>query len=144
MTTGKKIEKAVALGKKLQQVFVATADKNGLSHIAAAGDISREEDRRVTVAACYCPRTVDNLHHNRMISIVVWEPLADRGYQLSGEVEQIEESAEPDGYAPKLKAKASLSKKECKLVVHVDRVIPFSQGPRSFQGEQTAAETLSM
>lgn len=144
MTTEKKIEKAVALGKRLQQVFIATADKNGLSHIAAAGDISREDDRRVTVAACYCPRTVDNLHHNRMISIVVWEPLADRGYQLSGQVEQIEESAEPDGYASKLKAKASLLKKERKLVVHVDRVMSFSQGPRPLQGEPTTAATLTM
>lgn len=130
MTTGNKIQKAVALGHRLQQVFVATADKDGLSHIAAAGEISRESDRRVAVAACFCPLTVDNLRHNRQISIVIWEPLADRGYQLAGKVEHIQDTAAPNGYTARLKDEISLSKKECRLIVHVDRVLPFSQGPQ--------------
>ena len=49
--------------------------------------------------------TVENLEQNRFVSLVIWDSASDKGYQVLGEVEEIEEEAMMNGYAPELEFK---------------------------------------
>ena len=125
------IQKALELADKLQHVFVATAEANGLPHVAAAGKISLASNGRLEVSSWFCPSTVTNLERNRRISLVVWDAAEDTGYQLVGEVEKVEESAFLNGYAPEVEGSSPSPQVERQLLVRVDKVISFSHAPHS-------------
>ena len=125
------IKKAVALGAKLHHVFVATADARGVPHVAAAAKVDLASNGRIRVSSWFCPGTVTNLEHNRSISLVVWDAAEDTGYQLIGEVENMEESAFLNGYAPEVEESPPLPQVERQLLVRIDRVSGFSHAHHS-------------
>ena len=125
------IQSVVTLGQKLGHVFVATADSKGLPHVAAAGRISLGADGLLAVAAWFCPGTVVNLEHNTKITLVVWDAVADIGYQLLGNVEKIEETAMMDGYIPEMESTGPSPQVERQLLVKVNKVMAFSHAPHS-------------
>lgn len=83
-----RLKRALALAETVKTVLVATADGDGRPHVAIAGKTDALADGRVAVSEWFCPWTVANLGKNPRISLVVWNTVADAGYQLSGEVEQ--------------------------------------------------------
>ena len=91
-------DRAISMGQKLRHIFVATADGAGLPHLAAAAKVSSLEERRVAVAAWFCPGTMANLQENKRVSLVIWDSQKDLGYQLLGEIERVEELAMMNGY----------------------------------------------
>ena len=125
------IQKVVALGKKLQHVFVATADAKSMPHVATAGKLKLESDGRVAVTTWFCPGTVDNLQHNHSIALVVWDSTGDTGYQLVGEVQRMKELAFLDGYTPGVEDSTPSPQVERQLIIRVDRVLAFSHAPHS-------------
>ena len=125
------IRSAVALGQKLEHVFVATADSEGLPHVAAAGRISLREDGLIAVAAWFCPGTIMNLRHNPKVSLVIWDAAPDTGYQLLGKVQKVEETAMLNGYIPETERKDPSPQVERRLLIRVERVIAFSHAPHS-------------
>ena len=131
MIKRKIIQSVVTLGQKLGHVFVATADLKGLPHVAAAGRISLGADGLLAVAAWFCPGTVVNLEHNTKITLVVWDAVADTGYQLLGNVEKIEETAMMDGYIPEMESTGPSPQVERQLLVKVNKVMAFSHAPHS-------------
>jgi len=135
------IQKAVALGAKLQHVFVATADENGLPHVAAAAKVGLASNGRVQVSSWFCPGTVTNLEQNRSISLVVWDAVEDIGYQLIGEVEKMEESAFLNGYAPEAESLLPLPQIERQLLVRIDKVTDFSHAPHTDVVHEGEAKT---
>ena len=122
---------AIQLAKKIEHIFVATADSSGIPHVAAANELSHDSEEHVSVAAWFCPGTLSNLLSNKQISLVVWDPADDQGFQLLGEVEQIEELAMLNGFAPEIEAQTPMPQVERKLHVRVDKVIRFSHAPHS-------------
>ena len=131
MTRPEIIHSAVALGQKLEHVFVATANTEGLPHVAAAGRINLESEGLLTVAAWFCPGTVMNLRRNPNVSLVIWDEAADNGYQLMGKVEKVEETAMLNGYIPEREEKDSSPQVERRLIVRVEKAISFSHAPHS-------------
>lgn len=125
------VDSAVKLAKKLKHVFVTTADSSGMPHVATAGKLSKISDGQVTVAAWFCPGTLANLKTNRRISLVVWDAPLDRGYQLLGLVEKVEEIAMMNGYSPEADKYPPMPQVENKLFVRVDKAIIFSNAPHS-------------
>jgi len=97
--------------------------------------LSPSADNRVHVAAWFCPGTVANLEENRRISLVVWDPLRDLGYQLLGETEKVEELAMMDGYAPGEEKNPPLPQVERQLTVRVDKITDFRHAPHSDREE---------
>ena len=95
----KTLNQAVILAQRLQHVFVATTDGKGLPHMAAAGKLALTPEGRVAVAAWFCPATVANLQKNHRVSLVIWDPKVDTGYQLLGETEKVEEVAMMNGFS---------------------------------------------
>ena len=122
---------AIKLAEKLGHVFVATADAGGMPHLAAAAQIRSASEGRVAVSAWFCPGTVANLEQNRRISLVVWDPLSDRGYQLLGEVVQVEEASIMNGFSPEAEKRSSIPQIERRLMVQVTRILSFSHAPHS-------------
>lgn len=125
------IRSAIQLASKTAHIFIATADTSGVPHVAAAGEIRQESADHVSVAAWFCPGTLKNLQKNKKISMVVWDAADDRGFQLLGQVEQIEELAVLNGYAPEIEDRSPVPQVERSLSVHVDKVIHFSHAPHS-------------
>lgn len=123
------IQSAVELGEKVQNIFVATADAEGLPHVAAAGRISSASVGYVAVSAWFCPGTVMNLQKNSRVALVVWDAAADIGYQILGVVEKVEEEAMMDGYSAEMEESTQPPQVERQLLVHVDKVLHFSHAP---------------
>jgi hypothetical protein len=127
----KTLNQAIVLAQRLQHVFVATADGKGLPHMGAAGKLALTPEGRVAVAAWFCPMTLANLQKNRRVSLVIWDPKVDTGYQLLGETEKVEEIAIMDGYAPGVELHPPLPQVERRLLVRVDKIIDFKHAPHS-------------
>jgi len=126
------LENAVALAQKIGHVFAATANDDGLPHVAAAVKmtlISNEGD--IAVEAWYCPTTLINLKQNPLISLIIWDSHADKGYQLLGEMVKVEDVAMMNGYDPKLDVKSTLPQVERRLVIRVKDVLIFSHAPHT-------------
>lgn len=125
------IQQAVDLAQTLQHVFVATSDGSGLPHLAAASRIEVVEDAKVAISEWFCPGTLENLEQNRRIALVIWDAAVDKGYQLLGEVEDMNREAMMNGYDPELASRQPLPQVEWRLTVRVDKVLDFSHAPHS-------------
>jgi hypothetical protein len=125
------IEKAVELGSTLGHVLLATADARGLPHIAASRKITAEPEDRVGVSEWFCPGTLENLQVNPRISVVIWDPKRDTGFQVLGVCERVEDLSIMDGLSPELESEPPLPQVERKILVRVNKVIHFSQAPHS-------------
>ncbi len=127
----KSLNTAVELAEKLEHVFVATADSSGMPHVAAAAKLNQTSKDHVALTAWFCPGTIANLSENRRISMVVWDAPSDKGYQLLGLVEKIEENAMMNGYSPEIDETIVMPQVENRLLVRVDKIIAFSHAPHS-------------
>jgi hypothetical protein len=126
------LKEAVRLARTIGHVFVATADRAGMPHMAAARKIALASDeKRLTVEEWFCPGILANLQENSSIAIVVWDHTGDFGYQLLGETTEIEDMAVMNGYVPATKDEIALPQVERRLLVRVDKVIDFSCAPHT-------------
>jgi hypothetical protein len=125
------LETAVNLAERLGHIFVTTVGADGLPHVAAAGRLGLDRDGRAEVTAWFCPATVENLQANPAVSLVVWDPETDTGYQLLGRNEQLLELAVMDGYIPGSDEQPSFPQVERKMVVRVETVLDFKHAPHS-------------
>ncbi len=124
------LKNAIALGVRGAPVLLATADAQGLPHIAVAGVISLESGNRVALSAWFCPGTVANLEVNAKMAIAVWDPQKDTGFQLFGTSEGVTDLSMMDGYSPETEGR-SLPQTERKVVVRVDAIVGFSSAPHN-------------
>lgn len=125
------LEKAVELAEKVGHVFIATSDRDGWPHQAAARTLKLGENGRIDVREWFCPGTMENLQHNSHISIVVWEASSDTGYQLLGEVENMMDVGMINGYTPEMESKWPLPQIESQLLIRITRVTDFKRAPHS-------------
>lgn len=125
------IEKAVNLGNELGHVFLATADADGLPHLAASGRLTAEPDGTLGISEWFCPGTLTNLQLNSRVSVVIWNPDNDKGYQILGHCEKVEDLSMMDGFSPESEKEAPLPQVERKIFVRVNKILHFSQAPHS-------------
>ena len=127
------------LAKNGKLIVVATADARGSPHIGAAGRLSLIDPDRVAVTEWFCPGTTANIQGNRRIAVAVWDPEADAGFQLLGEVEKVEEVGVLDGYSAQEEGVAPMPQVERRIVVRVRRILDFKRAPHSDVEEQSPA-----
>jgi len=125
------IKQAVKLGSMMRYALLATADGEGLPHVAVSRKITLEADGGIGISEWFCPGTLANLQINPRVSIVVWDRQKDSGYQILGISERIEDLSMMDGFSPDLEKGAPLPQVERKIYVHVDKVIHFSHAPHT-------------
>jgi hypothetical protein len=126
-----KLEKVVRLAKDLGYVLIATADRRGMPHIAAAGKLEYAGGQNVAVKEWFCPGTVANLDVNKCVSIVAWRRQPDSGYQLLGTVTKILDVGVLDGYAPELERVHPIPQVEKELLIKVEKIIEFKLAPHT-------------
>ena len=124
------LKEAVSLADEVGYAFVATTNEDGLPHMASAGKLTLDPQQQVVLAEWFCPRTVSNVRENQQIALVVWDVDGDIGYQLLGKVQDMREVAMLDGYAPD-EEEGILPQVERELLISVNEVLSFSQGPHT-------------
>jgi hypothetical protein len=117
------------LAEKVPRTYVATADRAGLPHLASGRGFALTSGGRVLLTEWFCPKTLENLEQNPRVALVVWDPEADTGYQLLGEVERIRDLSILDGYLPQAEERRRVPQVERELLIRVERVLIFSEAP---------------
>ena len=123
--------KAVELANRLRHVFLGTVDRLCMPHLTAANQITLGPDGRVNVAGWFCPGTVGNLKINAQTALVIWDPAADRGYQLLGRAEGVEELGILDGYLPEVDDQGAIPQVNRLVRIRVEKMLEFKHGPHS-------------
>ena len=120
------------LAQKVKVVYIATADKEGIPHLAASEGMTFVDRDRIFFRAWFCLRTVENLRENPRLSLAILDPKTLEGYQILGEMEGIEKGAILDGYAPETEKRwAGLPQTEHQLLIRVKEVLHLTSGPHS-------------
>lgn len=128
--------KAVELCGKVGHLFVATSSRDGRPHLGTARTIERLAGDTVGISGWYCPGTENNLRDNRRAAVVVWDTGRDRGYQLLGSVEAVEETAVLDGYTPLEEQAPPLPQVEKRIRMRVESALDFTIAPHSDREEE--------
>jgi uncharacterized protein len=125
------LQDAVNLAGKIGYVLIGTASRKKEPHIAAAIEINIVDDIHVMVSAWFCPTTVINLFENPSVSLVVWDSQNDKGYQLVGTSERVENMAILGCWTPEEEGKTSIPQVERRILIRVDRAIDFRHAPHN-------------
>jgi uncharacterized protein len=125
------IAQAEDLAGKVGYVFVATADKSGVPHLSVSGPMKLTDNDTVSITQWFCPGTMDNLQANPNISLIVWDPARDYGFQLSGKIEKIKDIALLDGFEPKKEERIHVPQVERQLTARISKVMHFRKAPHT-------------
>lgn len=129
------LDHALSLARKLGHLFVATADKKGVPHVAAAAKIESSPEARVRVSAWFCPGTMANVAENPRVALVIWDPAEDHGYQLLAQTEKVSEAAMIDGVAPG-EERSPVPQVKWELTLGVEKILEFTRAPHSANEEK--------
>lgn len=110
--------------------FVATADATGHPHLAAGREIFVAEPDRIVFQAWFCLTTLRNLKENPAIAVAMVDPATGKGYQFTGYLEKIEESALLNGFLPDVEP-VELPQAQWRLEIRVASVMAFSADAHS-------------
>lgn len=125
------LHEVMAFARDLDHFLLATVAPDGQPHIAAAGELALSANGLLAITDWFCLTTLDNLRKNPKIAIIVWDRKRDRGYQLLGEAQGVEDLAMMDGYVPGPDACSSRPQVERRLLVRIGRILDFSQREQS-------------
>lgn len=123
------------MARRIGGVTVATATDDGTPHLATAGALRDAGDGRVAVEEWFCPGTLANLEANRRIAIAVYDSQADRGHQIVGTVERVEDVEILDGRPVGDEESAPVPQVERRLIVRPEHVYEFRRTPHSDREE---------
>ena len=126
-----KLREIVALAEKVGHVFVATADREGQPHIAAARRLTIMPEGSVEVREWFCPSSVANLKSNLRMSLVVWDMVRDAGYQLSGTLDEMQDVDMLNGYPSQIEREKPIPQVERRLLISVKKTTEFRYAPHS-------------
>ncbi|MDD5254451.1 MAG: pyridoxamine 5'-phosphate oxidase family protein [Candidatus Omnitrophica bacterium] len=114
-----------------RHIFVTSADKEGRPHLAAAEKVSLDHRGLLAIELWPCPATLRNAQENKHVSLIIWDAERDSGYQLSGEVEGVQEDAFLDGYIPQAGKINPPPRVKRMLLIRVEQVVEFTRAPHS-------------
>ena len=111
-------------------VQVATSDKKGTPHIAAARGLQVLDDESVAFEDWFCIQTLRNLEENPKVALSLVEAGGEHGYQLIGTVVKSVTTEVLDGYVP-LQEHHRIPQAKHRLHIRVEKVLMLSVGPHS-------------
>ncbi len=128
------ISQAVTMAAEGKPAFLTTVSSDGVPHVTTVGGLKILDPDHIRLMEWFCPRTVENTRENRQVSLVVWDQIANTGWQLTGKVEFIQDAAIMDGYNPE-KPQEDMPQILAMLDLHVEKVMRFHHGPHSDKEE---------
>lgn len=123
------LKAAMDMAIRTGQVFLSTADKRGQPHMSIVQPVDFDPQGRLKMMAWLCQYTLQNLQENPKVTIVVWDPVQDKGYQMAGMLQDMRVVAQIDGYAPGLEEKKHIPQVEWKILVQIEKVCNFQKAP---------------
>ena len=125
-------EKAVSLSQRNAIVIIATADVQSIPHVAAATEgFEICGPRTVSISEWFCPGTVRNLRQNEHVSLTIWDPDTDSGYQLIGRLVNFKNAGIFNGTTPRLGKQSARPKIGKQMMVRIETITRFSAAPHS-------------
>jgi hypothetical protein len=140
----KKLERAIALGKRVEHFFVALVGADGFPYVNSARQIEQVAENQLAIEEWICPLTVKHLSENPKMALLIWDPVADDGYEILGEVLMFESQAYLNGFAPEVEEDAHLPQVKRKLIIRVEKITAFSHALRCDDIQQLAASKVMM
>lgn len=126
------LKKVKRLVQEVKVVYVATSDKEGVPHLAAAEGMTFPKEGQIVFRAWFCLKTVENLVTNPKLSLAILHPVTGEGYQILGEIERVEKGAFLDGFRPEEEKKwAGYPQAEHQLSIRIEKVSSLTSGPHS-------------
>lgn len=126
------LKKVETLVRNVKVVYVATADKQGVPHIAVSEGLAFASRDRIVFKAWFCLKTVENLQENPKLSLAVLDPEIQEGYQLFGRMERIEKGAILNGFSPEQERRwTGYPQAEHQLSIRIKKISRLTSGPHS-------------
>jgi hypothetical protein len=125
-------ERVKGMVTKDQIVLVATSDRAGVPHLAAAKGLSLLDDEQVAFEEWFCFQTLKNIAENPRIALSLLETGGEHGFQLVGLVEGAEPTEMLDGYSPaEGEAPSRIPQAKHRVRIRVQKILALSTGPHS-------------
>jgi tRNA G37 N-methylase Trm5 len=126
----KKLERAIALGKRVEHFFVALVGADGFPYVNSARQIEQVAENQIAIEEWICPLTVKHLSENPKMAVLIWDPASDDGYEILGEVLIFESQAFLNGFAPEVEEDAYLPQVKRKVIIRAEKITAFSHALR--------------
>ena len=140
----KTLERAIALGKKLEHFFVALVGAEGFPYVNFARRIEPVAENQFAVEEWFCPLTLKHLSDNSKMAVLIRDPASDDGYEILGEVLMFESQAYLNGYAPEVEENAYRPQVQRKLIVRAEKITAFSHALRCDDIQLLAASKATL
>jgi predicted pyridoxine 5'-phosphate oxidase superfamily flavin-nucleotide-binding protein len=115
-----------------QVILVATSDRKGVPHLAAAKGLFLLDEDRLAFENWFCFQTLRNITENPRIAVSLMEPGKDRGFQIVGAVEQMVPTAMLDGFTSEEAERGSpIPQTEYQFRIIIEKILELSTGPHS-------------
>jgi hypothetical protein len=125
-----KLERAIELGQRVEHFFLALVGVEGLPYVNSARQLEQLADNQFAIEEWICPLTVKHLSENPKIAVLIWDPAADDGYEILGEVLMFESQAFLNGFAPEVEEEAYLPQVKGRLIIRAEKITAFSHALR--------------
>lgn len=127
----RQLEQFMHFAHDVGHLFIATANQDGEPHMAVAGSLIYRSESQIEIDEWFCPQTLANLEHSRLISVAVWDPESDAGMQLSGSVSFAGDEQVLDGYGPDAQKTCGSPQAKKQLVIDIIRIRQFNMQPHT-------------
>jgi hypothetical protein len=125
-----KLERAIALGKKVGHFFIALVSEGGFPYINSAHHIEQLDENRIAVEEWICPLSVKHLSDNPKMAVLIWDSAADDGYEILGEVLGFEGQTFMNGFRIEPEESTYLPQVRRKLIIRAEQITAFSHALR--------------
>jgi hypothetical protein len=113
-------------------VYVATANSEGVPHIAVEHGLTLLDEQHLVFRSWFCLRTIENLDQNPQLALAILDPVTQDGVQVLGEMERIERGATLNGFSLEgEKQWAGYPQSEHQLLIRITKIFRLSTGPHS-------------
>jgi hypothetical protein len=120
------LEQAITLGKKVNHLFMALVDGEGVPYVNSARQIEQTADNQFAIEEWICPLTIMNLARNPKMAVVIWDPATGDGHEIIGEVLMFEDQESLNGFAPEVHEEAYLPQVKRRLIIRAEKITSFS------------------
>ena len=129
MEIGKKMKLLIEQSK---WVYVGTSDKEGKVHLSVAQGMCVPDEKHIAFEEWFCPRTLENLKDNPQITVGFVDPQTGKGYQVIGELEDVDVGAMMNGFSKDKEDEwKGYPQSKHQLYIRADSVLELSTGPHA-------------
>ena len=129
MMAGSLLDHVVRTARGGANVLLTSVSADGTPHVSSATRLVAAGEGCVQLTSFFCPATIENIRSRSKVAVVVMDPWEGDGYQLTGEVAEIEELGVLDGYDPQLEDQPRVPQVQRRLTVRVARALLYSSRP---------------